>query len=455
MELTFFGAADTVTGSRFLVESGDARVLVDCGLFQGIKALRERNWAPFPVRPDTLDAVVLTHAHIDHSGMVPALVRDGFAGPVYCSSATADLLGVMWPDAAYLQEEEARYRNRKRTTRHAPALPLYTRDDAQRALTLLRPVPWGSELEVAEGMRALLTPVGHILGASSVRLDDGRVRVAFSGDVGRSDDHMLHPPEPLPPADVLVVESTYGNRLHPGSDPEEALGAIVRRTVERGGIVLVPAFAVGRAQLVLHLLARLRERGELPDVPVFLNSPMAIDATEIFYAHPEAHRLAPEQVAAMGRLARLTPSMEESKALSQRRAPAVIVSASGMATGGRVLHHLKALLGNPRNTVLFCGYQAAGTRGEALLAGVDRIKIHGMYHDVQADVCRLDALSAHGDRDDLLSWLGRTRCAPSTVWIAHGEPAAQDAMRRHVRDTLGWPARVPVHGQRVDIAPGG
>jgi metallo-beta-lactamase family protein len=448
MRLCFLGATDTVTGSRFLVEHGGVRVLVDCGMFQGTKVIRERNWQPLPVPPASIDAVVLTHAHLDHTGWLPVLVREGFAGPIYASPATVDLLGILLPDAAHLQEEDADYRNVKGTSRHHPALPLFNADDARVALGRLRAVE--GTIEVARGIEATWTPVGHILGACSVRLEaDGR-SVSFSGDVGRPHDVLMPRPLPLPAADVLVVESTYGGRHHPDNDVSEELATIVNRTAARGGTVVVPAFAVGRAQMVLLLLARLKAEGRIPDLPIYLDSPMAIDASEVYVRHAGAHRLTEEECRALFAGVRRTATPEASRSISGFLGPKVIVSASGMATGGRVLHHLRAYLPGKINTVLLVGFQAAGTRGQSLLAGAEELKIHGDYHQVRAEVAHIDGLSAHADEGELLAWLRLTK-EPRRVWVVHGEPTSSDAMRRAIRDRLGWEVAVPTHGQWVDV----
>jgi metallo-beta-lactamase family protein len=451
VKLTFLGAAETVTGSRFLVETDTSRVLVDCGLFQGIKRLRVLNWEPFPVDPASIDAVVITHAHIDHSGYLPVLVREGFRGAVYCSASTRDLLELLLRDAAHLQEEDARYANRHGTSRHEPALPLFDSEDAEAALALVTTVHTGQLFEPVEGVVAELRRAGHILGATGVWLrHDGR-SVFFTGDVGRPTDPVMRAPVPPPPADVLVTESTYGGRLHAATDVLEELGAIVERTLGRGGTLLIPSFAVGRTQTVLHLLDRLRVAGRLPDVPVYLNSPMAIDATELMLASRHEHRLSPAECERLREGVSFARTTEESKALMGRHGPMIVVSASGMATGGRVLHHLGEVLPDHRSTVLFVGFQAAGTRGEALLAGADRIKIFGEYVPVRAEIARIEGLSAHADRDELLDWLGSGDLRPSIAYVVHGEPAASDAFRRELRDRFGWRVIVPLRGESVDV----
>lgn len=454
MTITFWGAAETVTGSRFVVDAGGHRVLVDCGLFQGLKRLREQNWARFPVDPSTIDAVVLTHAHIDHSGFLPALVRDGFRGDIWCSPATAALARILLIDSAHLHEEDARYANRRRSSRHDPALPLYTTADAERSLHHLRAVPFGERFSPVAAMSATLTPVGHILGAASVHIAASGTSVSFTGDVGRPDDPIMRPPARLPAADHVVTESTYGNRSHGTADPLDELADVVTRTVRRGGTVVVPVFAVGRAQAMLHLLAELRVTGRIPDVPTYLNSPMAIDATELFVRFRGEHRLTDEQVRRMCDGVRFVRTVEESKRLTSSRGPMIVLAGSGMATGGRVLHHLETAAPDHRNTILFTGFQSAGTRGEAMVNGARQIKLFGSIVPVRARVELLETMSAHADADELLAWLRATQPPPAGVSVVHGEAAAADALRRRLRDELGWEASVPMQGDSVAVAPG-
>lgn len=447
--ITFLGAAETVTGSRFLVEGHGRRVLVDCGLFQGIKRLREMNWRRFPVDPASIDAVVLTHAHIDHSGYLPALVRDGFGGDIWCTPGTAALARIMLLDSAHLHEEDARIANLRRSSRHKPALPLYTTADAQRCLEHLRPVPAHERFSPAPAFTARFTPVGHILGAASLHLDDGARSVSFTGDVGRPNDPIMWPPEPLPAADHVVTESTYGDRRHPAVDPADELCEVVAGTLGRGGTLLVPVFAVGRAQTVLFLLSELRRQGRIPEVPTYLNSPMAVEATELFFELSDQHRLDTGQCEQMRGGVRFVRSVEESMQLSARRGPMIILAASGMATGGRVLHHLEELAPNHRNTILFTGFQAAGTRGEAMVNGARHVKVFGQMVPVRARVASLDSLSAHADADELIDWLGAMSPPPSRVSVVHGEATTADTFRRRIQDDLGWRASVPGEGQRV------
>lgn len=447
--ISFWGASETVTGSRFLVEGQGHRVLVDCGLFQGVKRLREMNWDRFPVDPASIDAVILTHAHIDHSGYLPALVRDGFAGTVWCTPATARLARIMLLDSAHLHEEDARMANRRKSSKHEPALPLYTTEDAERALEHLRPTAERHDFTPVPGFTARFTPVGHILGAASVHLDDGRRSVNFTGDVGRPDDPIMWPPEPMPAADHLVTESTYGDRRHEPVDPADELCEVVAHTLGRGGTLLVPVFAVGRAQTVLHLLSGLRRAGRIPEVPTYLNSPMAVEATELFLELAGQHRLSAEECHRLRADVEFVRTVEESIELSKRRGPMIILAASGMATGGRVLHHLEELAPNHRNTVLFAGYQAAGTRGEAMVNGAREVKIFGEHVPVRARVENLDSLSAHADADEIIDWLRQLPAPPERVSIVHGEATAADVFRRRIQEELGWRGAVPSQGQSV------
>lgn len=451
MQITFLGAADSVTGSRHLVDTGAQRVLLDCGLFQGFKTLRERNWQPFPVPASGIDAVALSHAHLDHSGYLPALVKQGFRGPVYCSAATAELCAVLLLDSAHLQEEDARRANRLKSSRHRPALPLYTSEDARRAIERLKPVANNRIVQIGGGTSLMFTPVGHLLGASAITLrHEGRTLV-FSGDVGRSDDLLMPPPQSLPQADVLLVESTYGDRLHPREDVQARLGAIVRAAVRRGGSVLLPTFAVGRAQALLLALHRLKAAGEIPqDLPVFVDSPMAEKATRIHERHQKLLRIPAREARALSEDVKFVATPQESAALCRARYPRIVLSASGMATGGRVLHHLQAMAPNPKNHIVFPGFQVAGSRGARLVAGEREVKIFGEYVAVKAEVSHLEGFSGHADADELLGWLRHFEKPPARVFVVHGEPAAADALRIRIGESLGWTARVPEHRETVE-----
>ena len=450
--LTFLGGAGTVTGSKFLVEIAGRRLLVDCGLFQGFKPLRLRNWAPFPVDPAGIDAVILTHAHLDHTGYLPLLARNGFRGPVWCTAPTADLCGLILPDSGHLQEKDAEFANRHGFSKHHPALPLYTQDDAERVLAQLRPLEAGRPHPIAPGLTLHLRLAGHILGAASVELEHQGHRLVVSGDLGRYNSPTMPDPEPVPLADHLLLEGTYGNRRHDQASPEDALAEIITRTAARGGSVLVPAFAVGRAQALLHHLARLKEAGRIPDLPVFLDSPMAQDATDILRQHPHFSRLTPLECRQAGAAARYVRDVAESKALNATPFPKVIISASGMATGGRVLHHLKVMAPDRRNTILFSGFQAGGTRGAAMVAGATTIKIHGAHIPIAAEVANLAMLSAHADQDELLRWLRGFTRPPRQTHIVHAEPEAADALRLRIQEDLGWPVRIAEHGETVPLS---
>ena len=451
-ELSFLGGTGTVTGSKYILRSGTASVLVDCGLFQGLKMLRLRNWAPPPVAPKDVDAVVLTHAHLDHSGYLPRFMRQGFAGPVHCSPGTRDLCGILLPDSGHLQEEEARYANKRSFSKHKPALPLYTEDDARESLKRFAPVPFRKETAVAREFRLTLQPAGHILGASIASLRVGGVKVVFSGDLGRMNDPIMRPPSRIEEADYLVVESTYGNRRHDEADAEETLGSHLNRALARGGVVIMPAFAVGRAQTLLYFISRLKERGAIPEVPVYLNSPMAINATRLYHEYMDEHRLTDEQCEAAHSVAQLVHTADESRALNGRAGPMIIVSASGMATGGRVVHHLKAFAPDARNMIVLPGFQAAGTRGAALAGGATELKIHGGYVPVRAEVVKMDSMSAHADYTEILEWLRGFKRPPKRTFITHGEPAAADELRRRIEETLGWTVSVPEYGDKAELA---
>jgi metallo-beta-lactamase family protein len=450
MKLTSFGGADGVTGSKHLVEFGGVRILLDCGLFQGLKLHRERNWQPLPIDLHSIDAVVLSHAHLDHSGWLPVLVKHGWRGPIFSNAATRDLAAVLLADSAHLQEEDARRANRYGTASHKPALPLYTKADAARAVARISVLAAGREAEVGR-VRIALTPVGHLLGASAVTLSAGRERIVFSGDLGREHDLLLPPPQPIAAADVLLVESTYGNRAHPREDVQARLGDIIRRTAARGGSVLMPSFAVGRAQALLLVLQRLRAAGEIPrPLPIHLDSPMAIAATELTLKHRKLLHVSPRELATLKDGVRFVETGAQSQRLSRSHYPAVIISASGMATGGRVLHHLKALAPEPRHHLVFPGFQVAGTRGAKIIAGADEVKIFGQMVPVRAEVSHLEGFSGHADANEVMAWLRHFRRPPRHAFVVHGEPEASDALRFRIGHELGWRASVPPHGQTVE-----
>ncbi|MGI9124201.1 MAG: MBL fold metallo-hydrolase RNA specificity domain-containing protein [Mycobacterium sp.] len=455
LTLCTLGAASTVTGSKHLLESGGRRILVDCGLFQGVKNLRELNWARLPVEPESIDAVVLTHAHLDHSGYLPRLVRNGFRGPIVCTEGTADVAEIILRDSAFLQERDASFVNRHKATKHHPALPLYDSEDAERAIELFTSRPFGEEFALAGfgsgGPTVKFRRAGHILGAATVEVVwEGR-RIVFSGDLGRYDDPVMFDPEPVPTADYLVLESTYGDRVHEKVDPLDTLAMVVDETVKRGGTLVVPAFAVGRAQTLLYYLWQLRSAGRLQAVPVYLDSPMAINASELLGVHRGDHRLDPDVYEGMCAMATYTRDAEESKKISANKDPKIIISASGMATGGRILHHLKAFGPDARNTIMLTGYQVPGTRGASIAAGEREIRIFGEWVTIRAQVADLRMLSAHADADELIRWARGFTAPPKQVFVVHGEPPAADALRRRLDRELRWNATVPLMNQSFDL----
>jgi len=421
-------------------------------LFQGFKPLRLKNWDRFPVDPASLASVVLTHAHLDHSGYLPLLIKNGYRGQVYCSHSTVDFCEILLTDSGYLQEKDAEFANRHGYSKHKPALPLYTEQDARNALAHLKAIAFDQKQSLVEGATMLLRRTGHILGAGSVELEWTDKTIVFSGDLGRYGDPIMHDPVPVRRADYLVVESTYGNRRHDKIDAETALAEVVSRTVHRGGTVVIPAFAVGRAQSLMFYFQRLKASGQLKNVPIFLDSPMALDASEIFCRNIEDHKLTEKECQTSCAVAKYVRSVEESKALTNNPHPKVIISASGMATGGRVLHHLKRYAPDAKNTILFAGFQAGGTRGAAMMAGAKQIKIHGAYFPVAAEVRNLDMLSAHADADEILRWLRGFETPPRMTFITHGEPAAASALRLRIQDELRWPVMVPEHGQVSELS---
>jgi metallo-beta-lactamase family protein len=463
--IEFWGGVGTVTGSKYLIETDKARVLVDCGLFQGLKELRERNWQDPPFDPSSLDAVLITHAHIDHTGYLPRLVAQGFNNPVYCSRGTSDLLKILLPDAARLQEEDAAYRNRHHLTKHKPALPLYTEEDARAAIQLIQPLEnIGGRVEVAPGIRAEFRIAGHILGSSLILLEiegagaDGKGRrVLFSGDLGHYDQPIIHDPVPPPACDYLLVESTYGDRLHDPEDPRDALARIINETHARGGVVLIPAFAIGRTQELIYLIRELEDEKRIPILPVRVDSPMAAAATQVYSNRKEEQD---EEYASILRQRRhplrthsmlTASSRDESKRLNDERGTRIIVSASGMMTGGRVLHHARRVLPDERATIVFVGYQAAGTTGRRILDGEREVKIMGQFTPVRCRIERIGGFSAHADWREVLHWLEGMPAAPRRVFPTHGEPEAARAMGDHIAERFNWRVQVPQYGDKVEL----
>jgi len=457
--VSFLGAARTVTGSKFLIETHDRRVLVDCGLFQGLRELRERNWALLPVPADSIDAVVLTHAHVDHSGYLPRLVAQGFRGRVFCTPATADLCRIVLPDSGRIAEEDARAANRGGYTRHSPALPLFTEADAFRALGNLQPVGYDRPVPVTRGLEVTFVNSGHLLGSAIavLSIDGASPRtIVFTGDLGRYGRPILPDPEPIAEADALVIETTYGDRVHPADDDGEELAGIVRETIGRRGKVIIPAFAIGRVEELIYWLRRLEDAGRIPVVPVYLDSPMALEALEDYTRHtqtldPEMRTRRGEVSAFMTRRFRRIATAQESIEAAASSLPSIVISASGMATGGRVLNHLKQGLPNPRYTVLFSGYQAEGTRGRRLVDGEKAVKIHGQMVPVAARVAQLESLSAHADANELMRWLGGFKRPPATTCLVHGELPSMEAFRDRIVTTLGWDVHIPDYLEHLEL----
>ncbi len=456
MKIQFLGAAGTVTGSRSLVSHGDINVLIDCGLFQGFKNLRLKNWDPIPLDVKSLDAVILTHAHLDHSGYIPLLVKNGYTGPIYATPPTVDLCKILLPDSGYLQEEEAKFANKRGYSKHHPAHPLYTAKDAEDSLKSFKALSWQQPVElVKKGGRSLqvtLFPAGHLLGAASVLIKTDAGSIVFSGDLGRAIDPMVRAPEFDLGAETLVVESTYGNRQHPPLDSEEELKDTILRTHSRGGILLIPSFAVGRAQLILYYIYRLKKSGRIPkEIPVYLNSPMAAEANRAFADHVGELKISKMELDEMWRGVKIIKTADESKALNEQTEPAIIIAASGMATGGRVLHHLKSVAPHERNAILFVGFQAGGTRGDLIVRGAKEIKIHGEYWPIKAEVINMETLSAHADADEILAWIANLKRRPHKIFVTHGEPDAADTLRRRIEEKFKVSVCVPDYLQQVDL----
>lgn len=455
--LTFLGAARTVTGSKYLLEHDGSRVLFDCGLFQGLKDLRLRNWAEFAVPPDSIDAVVLTHAHLDHVGYLPRLTAHGYRGRVFCTAGTKDLCQLVLPDAGRIQEEDARQANRHGYSKHSPALPLYTESDAFSALTRLQPIGYQREIEVAPGVTVEMHSAGHLLGSAFilVRLKGGKT-ILFGGDLGRYGRPVLPDPLPAPAADLALVESTYGDRDHSSDGTEDALTEVIRDTVRRSGKLIVPSFAIGRVEELLYWMRRLEQDHRIPILPVYVDSPMATEGLKFYSAR--VAELDPDMRSEHAKVSQFATtrfqtvaSPQQSKELTASRRSAIVISSSGMATGGRVLHHLAAALPEDRNTVLFVGYQAEGTRGRSLVDGAKSVRIHGSDIAVNARIVRIDSMSAHADRNEILRWLTTMPAPPGRLCLVHGEPGPMDALKTRIKERLGWDAHTPQHGETIEL----
>lgn len=451
MQLRFLGASETVTGSRFLLETNDSTILVDCGLFQGNRELRQRNWTPFPIHPHNIDTVLLTHAHIDHSGYLPALVKQGYKGLIHTTEATYELCKIMLLDSAHLQEEDAKFANKHGYSRHKPAQPLYTIEDAEKALAQFAPHPFNTPFALSPDFSVEFLEAGHILGAAIIRIKVDNQTLVFSGDLGRPNDAIMHPPAYIDGADYVVMESTYGDRAQEkGKDPIHELGEIINKTIERGGSVLIPSFAVGRAQTLIYFIAQLKQKNKIPDIPVYVDSPMATNVSALFCSNLGMHKLNQATCARVFDSVTYTRTVEESKMLDHMTSPCIIISASGMMEGGRILHHLKYYIGNPKNTLVFTGYQAQGTRGQYLLSGGKNVRIHGGEYPVEAEIQELSNLSAHSDSTELLNWLQHMK-EPKKVFLVHGEVSAAKAFAKNVETYLGWKVVIPKQNQVVTL----
>lgn len=439
MKIVFLGGTETVTGSKYLVETATTRLLVDCGLFQGYKWLRKRNWQPIPMGINAVDGVVLTHAHLDHSGFIPVLYQSGYRGPVFTHEATADLCHIMWPDSGRIQQEDAKFLGKHGLSKHQPPQPLYDEATALASLKLLQPVVFDQTFFVGD-IKISLQPAGHILGAASVIIEAEGKRVAFSGDIGRPNDIMMYPPQTLPDVDLLLLESTYGDRRHEQTDSaEQQLAEVVNECSRGGGVLLIPSFSVGRAQLLQHLLVKLMDEKQIPRQPIFLDSPMAINVSHIYRRHHALHRLSQHDCHRAFNQVTYTRSVDESKAIASQSGPHIIIAGSGMATGGRILHHFKRWLTDHRATVLFSGHQAGGTRGAKMLQGVESIKLHGQWLPVKARIRQLDGLSGHADYQEISDWLKQSELRENTpIQLVHGEPDALEAFRDHLRQVTNF-----------------
>ncbi len=452
MKISFFGGVEEVTGSRYLVESDDVKILVDCGLFQGEHDLTKRNWERFPVDPKTIHAIILTHAHIDHTGYIPVFVKKGFRGKIYCSKATYALCAIMLIDSGHLQEEDAKHIYEQGDADHEPAVPLYTMQDAQDSLPFFHAVDYDTVIQLGTSLQATLIRSGHILGSSFVVLTDGKETLTFSGDLGRPEDLIMKAPPHLKKTDYLVLESTYGDRLHDKGDAIEELGKAVHDTMKRGGVLIIPCFAVGRTQTILYCLYQLKQKKAIPEnLPIYLDSPMAIKVTDLLCTFGDEHTLSPALCKEVCDVAHYTPMAEESKKLDHLTHPAIIVAGSGMANGGRVIHHIKQFGGDRRNTILFVGYQAKGTLGRELIDGQKHVKIFGTLYPVHADIKIMDMLSAHADYNEMLEWLSSFEKAPKKVFLTHGELESAISFKKKIEDRFGWSVVIPKYLESFEL----
>ncbi|HHF0526365.1 TPA: MBL fold metallo-hydrolase RNA specificity domain-containing protein [Legionella anisa] len=453
MKLTFLGATQTVTGSKYLLTVNSKKILIDCGLFQGYKELRLRNWAPLPVNPADIDAVIITHAHIDHTGYLPLLIKNGFQGKIYATPGTKALCSILLPDSGHLQEEEARLANKYGFSKHQPALPLYTEQEARTALHYFETVDFNAPYPLFNEFSFEFHRAGHIVGAAMVKIKTKDRSILFTGDIGRLHDPVMKAPSVIQEVDYLVMESTYGDRLHDTIDPLPQIGQVINQTIKRGGSVIIPAFAVGRAQSLLYFIYELKRKGEIPkDIPVFLDSPMAINATHLLCTYKKDHHLTEEQCKGLCHAATYVNTPEESKEIDRHTMPQIIIAASGMAQGGRILHHLKRFAPDSKSTLLFTGFQAGGTRGARIVNGEREVKIHGSLVSIRANVVVMSSTSAHADYQELLEWLKQFAHSPKKIFITHGEPHGAQSLKEKIESQLGFPCTIPSYLQEEDLS---
>ena len=451
MKITFLGAAEEVTGSKYLIEHEDTKILVDCGLFQGNSELSKRNWDKFPIEPSSIDAVVLTHAHIDHSGYIPLLVKNGFKNKIYCSKGTFELCSILLVDSGILQEEDANHANKYGYSSHRPALPLYTEIDAEHSLKYFQVIDYDTVLAIGKSLKVTLIRSSHILGSSFITISDGKQKITFSGDLGCPNQLIMKSPTHLKKTDFLVIESTYGNKLHEKGDPINAIGEVVNKTVAKGGVLIIPAFAVGRTQTILYCLYQLKQKKIIPDIPIFLDSPMAINVTNLLCKFKDELKLSSELCTDICNIATYTRTIEESKQIDQVKGSSIIIAASGMATGGRVLHHFRHFISDSKNTILFVGFQAKGTNGRALVDGAKEIKIHGEMYPVNAEIKTIEMLSAHADYNEILEWIGYFESGPKKVFITHGEIEAAQSLKKKIEERFGCSVVIPKYLESFEL----
>jgi len=449
--IQFLGATGTVTGSKFLLTVNDTKFLVDCGLFQGLKKLRLKNWHSFHFPPKEIHSIILTHAHIDHSGYIPLIVKNGFRGNIFSTDATKGLCEILLPDSGHIQEDDAEFANRHKTSKHSPALPLYTEEDARKSLKYFKPVKWKERKKINQDLSFEIFNSGHILGSGIVKIYFGKKSITFTGDLGRQKNIIMKKPHRIDHTDYLVIESTYGDRIHGDADPEEILKNLIFKTIKRNGKILIPAFAVGRTQQLLYLINKIKNKNPDLKARLYVDSPMATNATRLFFDFGEEHAVTAEECESIRNNTRLVTTKEESIAIMNDPEPSIIISASGMATGGRVLHHLQTMLPDKKNTILFTGFQAAGTRGKSLVGGAGSIKIYGKFIPVHAEIHNMDTLSAHADSEEIVHWLHGFKSPPKTTFIVHGEPQASDELRKKIEHDLKWNVEIPQYEEKFSL----